>query len=181
MTDKISIKERIRRSGPPTKPVTVYLGVDVGLIDEYEALQERLDKVVEEGGPGDSLEGSPERDRLTERMQEIRAQLDECALTFRLRALDGDEWQRLVDEHPPRRKTGTEEADPRDAQAVWNTSTFPRALLRAATVEPQLDDEDWRLLLGDESTRSKLTEPQITDAANAVARLSRFSISLPFS
>ncbi|WP_435233369.1 hypothetical protein [Micromonospora aurantiaca (nom. illeg.)] len=161
--------------------MTVYLGVDVGLIDEYETLQERLDEITKEGAPGDSLEGNPQRDQMMARMQEIRAQLDECALTLRLRALDGDEWQRLVDEHPPRRKAGAEEADPRDATAVWNTSTFPRALLRAATVEPQLDDEDWRLLLGDESTRSKLTDPQITDAANTVARLSRFSISLPFS
>lgn len=181
MSKNISIKDRIRKAGPATKKVTVWLGADVTLIDEYEELRERLDKLDEQGSPTDSAEGSPARDELRDRIAALRAQLDEYALELRVRALDGDEWQRLVDEHPPRRKTDAGEADVRDAQSGWNTTTFPRALLRLATVEPQLDAEDWALLLGDGETPAKLTEPQISEAASAVARVSRFPISVPFS
>ncbi|WP_346536941.1 hypothetical protein [Micromonospora sp. DPT] len=181
MSKNLSIKERIRNAGPVTKKVTVWLGADVTLIDEYEELQERLDKLDEQGSPGDSLEGSPARDELRDRLAALRAQLDEYALELRVRALDDDEWQRLVDAHPPRRKTDIDEADVRDAKSGWNTTTFPRALLRAATVEPRLDDEDWRLLLGDGETPGKLTDPQVEEAAGAVARISKYPISVPFS
>ncbi|GHJ11219.1 hypothetical protein TPA0907_55860 [Micromonospora humidisoli] len=183
-----SIKDRIRRAkaspgGTATRPVRLWLAPDMGLVDRYQRAVADLEEAesAETPAPADSLEGGSAVVELRERVDQLRAQLDEHSLELTVRALDDDEWQRLVDEHPPRRATDTTEADPRDAKYGWNASTFPRALLRAATVAPVLDDEDWQMLLGSPGQRGVLTHPQVEDAAGAVAGLTRFRLDIPFS
>lgn len=185
-----NIKDRIRRAkdskgGTATKPVRVWLAPDMGLVEQYQRAVADLEAAGEpsdEPAPGASLEDpGPDRAALRERVELLRAQLDECALDLTVRALDDDEWQRLVGEHPPRRGADGAEGDPRDAEAGWNTTTFPRGLLRAGTVAPVLDDEDWSMLLGADGRPGVLTQPQVEEAAGVVLGLSRFRLDIPFS
>lgn len=179
-----SVKDRIRRAkqaGGATRTVRVWLAPDMSLVDQHQRAVAEAESDQEGDAPAHSLEGHSPAAAAREQAAQLRAQLDECALDLTVRALSDDEWQRLVDEHPPRRKTDTADADPRDAEAAWNTSTFPGALLRAATVAPDLDDEDWQTLLGDVLNPGVLTRAQVQDAASAVLALSRLPLDIPFS
>ncbi|MEU8186004.1 hypothetical protein [Micromonospora carbonacea] len=183
-----SIKDRIRRAkntpgGTATKTIRVWLSPDMGLVEQYETAVAELEKAESDETPaaGDSLESGSAVAEKRERAESLRAQLDEYAVELTIRALDDDEWQRLVVNHPPRRGVDGGEGDPRDAKTPWNSTTFPKALLRAATVAPVLDDEDWADLLGTDEQRGVLTQPQIQVAADEVAALSRFPLNVPFS
>ncbi|MFI2664888.1 hypothetical protein [Micromonospora carbonacea] len=184
----MSIKDRIRRAkaapgGTVTKPIKVWLAPNMGLVERYQQAVADLESAesADSPPPGDSLEGGSSVVELRARVDQLRAELDEYALELTVRALSDDEWQRLVDDHPPRRKTETSEGDPRDAEYGWNTTTFPGALLRAGTVAPDLDDEDWAMLLGSDGQPGVLTHPQVQEAAGAVAGLTRFRLDIPFS
>jgi hypothetical protein len=174
MAKQLSIKERIRQSAPVTKPVTVWLGADMGLVEEYEEIEAELKNLR----PNDSLAGDgggPLRDRLAE----LRQELDQFAVVFRLRGLDDGHYESLLSQHPPRRKD--DGVDPRDLRFGWNIATFPAALVRASTVEPELDDEDWRLLIGQEGVPGKLTAGQLDELAGVAFRLSKHPVDVPFS
>jgi hypothetical protein len=183
-----NVKDRIRRAknapgGTATKPVKVWLAPDLGLVEQYQRAVADLEAAEssEAPPPADSLEAGSGVAELRARVEQLRAQLDECALTLTVRALSDDEWQCLVDEHPPRRKTDRSDGDPRDAEAGWNTTTFPAGLLRAGTVAPDLDEEDWANLLGVDGQPGVLTHPQVEEAAAEVLALSRYRIDIPFS
>ncbi|MEV4197011.1 hypothetical protein [Micromonospora globbae] len=184
-----SIKDRIARAkqkGTATKPIKLWLAPDMGLVEQYQQALvdlERAEAETGEGKPpaGDSLEGGSPVADLRARVDALRAQLDECALDVTVRAVSDDEWQRLVDENPPRRGADGQGGDPRDAESGWNSTTFPKALLRAATVAPDLDDDDWQDLLGVDGQPGILTHPQIQEAAGEIAGLSRFKLDIPFS
>jgi len=186
---KSSIKDRIRRAKQAvtaTKPVRVWLAPDMGLVEQHQAAVVDLEKAEAEAAEkktaDDSLEGGSAVAAARQRVEALRVQLDKLdVLELTVRALSDDEWQQLVDEHPPRRKTDTQDADPRDAESGWNTTTFPGALLRAGTVAPDLDDEDWEMLLGVPGQPGVLTHPQVQEAAGQVLALSRFRIDVPFS
>jgi hypothetical protein len=49
-------------------------------------------------------------------------------------ALGGDQYDELLDAHPP---TKAQQAD----GMIWNTTTFPAALVSACSVEPKIDEE----------------------------------------
>ncbi|MEU4570730.1 hypothetical protein [Micromonospora sp. NPDC023956] len=184
-----SIKDRISRArdsrGTVTKPITVWLAPDMGLVEQYQRAVADLENAAEPSDvppPGASLEEpGPNRTVLRERVDQLRDRLDEYALKLTVRALSDDEWQRLVDAHPPRRKTDNTDGDPRDAESGWNTTTFPGALLRAGTVAPELDEEDWANLLGADGHPGVLTHPQVQAAAAEVLALSRYPLDIPFS
>lgn len=173
---KLSLKEKIRR-GPATEVVPMWVGADMTLVREYEAAQAALEA---DTADDDSLAG-PEvtKPETTERMREIQEELADYLIEFRVRAVDPKRWNKLLEKHPPR--TDDEgKADPRD-RTGWNMETFPPALIRAATVSPELDDDDWRVLLGDETTEATLTGGQIDQLSAAVLRLSQFHINIPFA
>src|SRR5690606_31840899 len=66
--------------------------------------------------------------------------------------------------------------DERDKYIGVNTDTFFPALIRRSTVEPELDDEDWDLLLNE-----RLTSRQFDDLANAAGSLNRRGVDVAFS
>lgn len=171
----LSPKERIKNARPTTKTVPVWLGADLDLLDEYEAVERELEQAQK---PADSLAGNGSVSEIQARLDALKTQLDEFRMDFRVRGLDDFHFGRLVAAHPPR-KDGAE-VDPRDLRG-WNSETFPGALVRATVVSPDLDDEDWLALLGDEETLGILTSAQLDDLAAEAFRLSRVSVDIPFS
>lgn len=168
----LSLKERIRRGGP-TRTVTVWIGADLDLLDEYE----RLTKPAAEQAT--SLAGSAPTVE-SPRLAELRDLLAEYEVQFRLRGLDSRRWNKLVAAHPPRLDTdGTINKEDRSIGA--NMETFPDALVRAATVSPELDDDDWAALLGDDETEGSLTPGQLDELSAAAFSLAKVGPDIPFS
>jgi hypothetical protein len=173
---KLSLKEKIRR-GPATEVVPMWVGADMTLVREYETAQAALEAETDDE---DSLAGpAATKPEFTDRMREIQEELADYLIEFRVRAVDPKRWNKLLEKHPPR-VDDEGKADPRD-RAGWNMETFPPALIRAATVSPELDEDDWRVLLGDEVNEATLTGGQIDQLSAAVLRLSQFHINIPFA
>lgn len=181
---KISMKERLRRAqqaggGLPTRTMNVWLGVDVALLEEYLAATAAADQSPDAAPRGRRLGQAAPVVEAQQRAAELREQLEEFRVAWKVRALDSREWAKLLAAHPPR-KSG-DEVDPVDANVGWNSETMPPALVRAATVDPVLDDEDWKLLLGDDfGTPAQLSWGQIDSLAVAVFNLTKKSIDIPF-
>ncbi|MFD6770588.1 hypothetical protein ACFWC6_30695 [Micromonospora chalcea] len=171
----MDIKERIRKARPTTRTVPVWLGADLDLVDEYEAAVAALEEARK---PGDSLAGNGSPAATGERVAELRAELDKFRVDFRLRGLDDLRYAQLLRDHPARVDA---DGEPIDAdEAGWNRDTFPTALVRLAVVEPELDDEDWTALLGDENTLGVLTSRQLDRLATVAFQLTRQITDIPF-
>lgn len=173
----MDIKERIRKAGPTTRTHRVWLGADLDLVDEYEAAVQALEEAKK---PGDSLAGRGSVADAEQRVAELRAKLDEFAVDFKLRGLDDLNWSRLLDQHQPR-KDADGKVDEQDVEFGYNLETFPPALVRAATVEPVMDDEDWQALLGGENTLGLVTSNQLQELFKVAFRLTRHAVDVPFS
>lgn len=140
------------------------------LVGEQEQLQRQLAQLPK----SDKLGGDPERQRITAELERLLAEMRDATVTFTLRALPDADFQRLVDEHPPRRDG--DEPNRGDAQAGYNRATFSRALIRACVVDPLLDDEDWHLVFAE-----ALDPLQVTRLYMAAARVNGGNADVPFS
>lgn len=175
---KLSIKEQIRRAqqsggGHPTKTVTVWLGADLDLVAEYENAVKAL-----ENPPKAKRLGDDPMTALRSRADELHEQLDAYRIEWKIRGLDWRRWEALTAKHPPR-KTDDGGVDPRD-RAGWNAETLAPAVIRAATVSPKCDDDDWLFLLGDEDTEGALTASQVDYLALQVHNLTHTPVDVPF-
>lgn len=141
---------------PATRSVTLYLGGDLDLLDEYRRLS---------GESPISLAG---KDR--GRLDEIETQVRADSMTFRFRALGRRAMQKLMDAHPPR------EGKPRDQRYGFNEDTATDELLRRCLVEPALSDDAVNDLLEDQ-----LTEGQYEQLSATVWALNRRTADVPFS
>lgn len=171
----MDIKERIRRAGPTTRTVRVWLGADLDLVDEYETALAALEAAKQ---PGDSLAGNGSPAELEKRVDGLRKRLDGFAADFRMRGLDDLNWSRLVDAHPPRPD------DKLDADMGYNTETLPPAAVRLGTVTvdgEELDDGDWLALIGEHGSLGVLTSNQLEQLFKMVFRLTRHAVDVPFS
>lgn len=76
-------------------------------------------------------------------LAEIEAERDACFHRIWFRGLGSDEWDALVDLHPP---------TPEQAKdgAAWNDETFNYGLLEATAIDSDLSADDWRRELADE-------------------------------
>lgn len=115
------------------------------LVDEFRRLDRELVESRAKAAADPRLAGSGAT-AVEARLSEIKGQIEAATVQFRLRAL-GRRWNRLVEEHPPRKAPDgkVNEEDARNGGV--NTDTFFPALIRASTVEPQLRDETWDALL----------------------------------
>jgi hypothetical protein len=172
----VDIKEKIKRGGPPTRTVAVWLGADLDLLDEYERAVHELD----EAQPAKTLDGQGGRSQIQARIDRLRERLEEYRVTFRVKGLDDKRWERLLAAHPPR-VNASGEIDDGDKRLGWNRETFNGALVRATVIEPDLDDEDWLALLGDDETEGQLTSGQVDELATAAFTLTKIRIDVPFS
>lgn len=171
MGKKKSAKDLIRSGKLPERSVPVCLHAD--LVAEHEATERELGQERER--PGKRLDAGSKVRELSERLTALEARMAEHTIDFRLRAMPRPKWKAFVAEHPPR-KTDAGEVDERDKFIGVNTEMFFPALVRASVVEPELDDEDWALLLDE-----RLTDRQFDELSNAAWSLNRGEVDVPFS
>lgn len=169
-----SIKEKIRRGGP-TKPVPVWIGAPMELVEEYEQACREAEEAQQ---PADSLAGTAGTGELVPRVEQLRLKLEDYVVVFTLRGLDDKRYQRLKEQHPPR-QDGEGNPHARD-RFGFNYETMPPALVRACTVTPILDDEDWLALFGDEENEGSLTGAQVDALGGVAVRLCTRDVDVPF-
>lgn len=141
-----------------TRTVTLYVGGDLDLVDEYNRLQEQAANPTSLGGAD------------TTRLDEVRAELAAGTMTFRLQALGRRSLQKLLDGHPPRKDKN------RDQLLGFNEDTATAALLRKCLVEPDLSDDKLTELLDED-----LTDGQYEALSDAGWALNRRSVDVPLS
>lgn len=183
MTKKLSVKERVRRakqSGQTllnTRTIDVWLGADVNLLDAYSEAMAASQADAGESPRGRRLDSASGRAEAARRVEELRAQLEEFRVPWKVRALSDREWERVLAANPPR-KDG-DAVHPDDA-AGWNSRTMGKALVRAGSVEHGLDEDDWAFLLGDETTDGQMPPGEIDKISAAVFRLTRRPVDVNF-
>lgn len=157
----------------PEKTVEICLRGD--LLADFDDADRELEKAQKRSR--DSLAGGGDLGTLVERIEALQAEIVENSWTFRLRALPRRDFRALVGAHPPRvvqEDGGEEHIDTRDMYVGVNTDTFYEGLIRAALVDPELDDEQWAQLV------EKLTDRQFDNLSDAAWSLNRTDAD-PFS
>ena len=168
----MDVKELIRSAKLPEKTVSLCLRAD--LVAEYERTERDLAVAVKAAGDSLAGPGGQARD-LEERLAALREEMTGSTLTVTLRALPTAKYRALMDEHPPR--VVDDQVDRRDRVFGFNIDTFFDALARACVVAPDLDDEDWEALTGEDG---KLTDAQYGVLTDTAWKLNRKDVDLPF-
>ncbi|HEX8345705.1 MAG TPA: hypothetical protein VF657_13365 [Actinoplanes sp.] len=91
-----------------------------------------------------------------------------------LRAIPSQDWNRLVEKHPPRKLADNGRFDPRDGDGV-NSRTFYPELVRLSLAEPAMTDAQYEKLMG------KVTDAMFDRLAQAAADVNRRDEDIPFS
>lgn len=143
------------------------------LAGEYEQLVRELAELP----ANNKLGGDPERQRIADDMERLRAEMAAGTVPFVLRALSDTAFQQLADEHPPRREG--DGLNGRDEEMGFNRATFYPALIRACVVEPVLDEEDWSLLLDNPDTA--ISAGQMVKLRIAAMQVNGAEVDVPFS
>lgn len=167
-----SIKDALKAARLPERVVSVCLNLD--LQDEFEDAERELQEAIQR--PRDSLAAGGVPTELAERVKALEDQMRDASHDFRLRAHPRPAWKKLLAVHPPRKDPETGDLDDRDKYIGVNTESFFAALIRASVVEPELDDDDWTLLL-----EEKLTDRQFDLLSDAAWALNRRDVDVPFS
>lgn len=174
---KKKLKDRLSGRKQSTRTVWAWLGADLDLVDEYNAAV----KAAEEAPAAKKLDGSGSKAERLARVEELRVRLADYRVPFVLRSIGDKKWQRLEDEHPPR-KTPEGAIHPDDERG-WNALTFPGALLRVATVTidgDTPDEADWLNLLGDDETEGQLSPGEVDKLSARAFLLSKVPVDVPF-
>jgi hypothetical protein len=142
------------------------------LVAQYEALDAQRRRAELSGG--DSLAGSG-ASVIQAQMDELREQMQESTVDFRLRAVSRRRWTELVAAHPPR-KDADGNVVRRDMVVQVHYEAFFDALIPESLIEPQLDGETLRLLLDEQ-----LTFAQYEELTTLAWNLNLSNVSVPFS
>lgn len=161
---KKNVKELLARSQRAVRVVDICTRAD--LVDEAEKLETRLERARADQS---SIGGNPDVPALEQQLAELREQMEEATITFRIRGLSQRKYTEVVAQHPPRKD------DKRDALLGMNIDDVIEQLIKLGTEEPQLDDDDWQILLDD--VLNQATYVQLTDAAWSV---NAKDVSVPF-
>lgn len=182
-------KDLIRAAKLPETVVPVCLQAD--LVAEFEAAERELE--MQQRVPRITLAGSGREREISERIEALRQQMLDHTIDFRLRAMPREVWREFVAQHPPRKGDDGKPVES-DKYIGLNVDTFFVSLVRQSVIEPELDAEDWRGLLGDDKQERArraaagepaapgvLTDRQFDDLQNAAWKLNRHEVDVPFS
>ncbi len=147
----------------PERSVSLCLRAD--LQADYEDLQRQLEEAQRQ--KRERLTDAAPGQQIAAQMDELREQMADAVVDFRLRALPPKRWRDLVAAHPS--------ADPKQQ---LNPDTFGPALIRVSVVDPEMSDEQWERLLSDDGILSSAQFDVLFDAA---WNLNRQDPRVPFS
>ena len=134
-----SVKDRLKAAKLPERSLQVCLRGD--LQAEFDDLERQLREARETPATtGKRLGSKPDAMAIVEKQAVLRDQMADEMLDLRVRALPRSEWVELVRANPP--KPGD---DGDEAMGVNLEGLMPVAIPRCV-VEPELDDEDWKML-----------------------------------
>lgn len=167
-----NLKEILAGAHLPERTVPLCLRGD--LVAEFEELERKLEDTGRR--PADSLAGDGSGD-IIDRMEALQDQMRASTVTFRLRALPKPKWRALLAAHPPRRGDDGEPLA-EDVTIGVNRETFFDAIIRACLVDPEVDDETWDMMAGE---NGRLTDRQLATLTDAAWDVNRGEISIPFS
>jgi hypothetical protein len=168
---KLAVADLLAQAKPAERTIRLCLRGDL------QAQWEQLDRdraKAQGAASGDSLAGSPAV-AIARQMETLRDEMEASTIVFTVRALTRKQFQGLKAAHPGRRdQKGDIVEDDRDQDV--NTQTFWEPLIRACTVEPELDESQWRRLLDD-----VLSDQQYEALATAALVVCRGTVDIPFS
>ena len=135
-----SIKEQLKEAKLPEHSLTVCLRGD--LVATIEALEAELDRQRDKENEAGTkrMAGKSRSVQLAEQINEHRAAMAEAEVTFRLRAMPKARWREVKRDHPPAEDN---REDQNLGVALFGIAT---AVLPQVTIEPEMDDDDWRQL-----------------------------------
>jgi hypothetical protein len=174
-TNGKNVKDIIKGGRLAERSVPVCMRAD--LVAEHEEAERLLDKASNEVRT--SLGAGSAVSELGERVRALEAEMAKNTVAFHLRALPRLKWKALIADHQPRKAEGGT-VDDRDLMGV-NADTFFEALVRVSVVAPELDDEDWAILLGETDDGFALSDAQFDALSNAAWGLNRRDVDIPFS
>lgn len=151
----------------PERSVPICMRAD--LVADHEAADRELEALLD-APTGKFNDG---RGELKERILRLEAEMKAATYTFRLRALPGAAFRKLVAEHPPRR-TDDGGVDQRDAIGV-DISTMFNALVQVCVIDPAMTDDQLERL------QEALTDKQWDLLATAAWNLNTRAVDVPFS
>lgn len=111
---------------------TVLLDLGDDLHDEYDAAVAALDAMAED---------DPERDAAKATVADLNARLHEEEIEGFFEQTPPLKWSAFLDEHPPR------DGNEVDSYLGANRATAFPAAIRAAMVDPVMDDDQWEMFL----------------------------------
>jgi hypothetical protein len=173
---KLAFADLLAQARPAERTVLLCLRGD--LVAEFEELERQLAKAKDRNADSLAGTGAP---AIAAKMEELRGEMEQYSVTFRLRTLPRRAYQKLLAENPPRRDPNKpDQILPADAQldnqSDANAETFWFALARACVVEPAMDDEQWARLVDE-----VLSDRQFELLAVVSLALCRGEVNIPFS
>ena len=162
------VKELIKKARRTERGVPICL--DMALVAEFETLERELAALGQQPNSA-SLAGDP-KIKLARRIEDVRTQMKDSTVEFRIRAMPSRAWTTLVRKHPPRKN------NPADESTGMNMDTFCEAMLRACIVAPVLDDDDFTALFGEDGVLSSAQYDTLIQVGFAV---NRGDVDVPFS
>jgi hypothetical protein len=114
--------------------------------------------------------GTAKATAVAEAIEDVEARMVEHTIPFRLRALGPKDWSDLIAAHPPRPDTDEQTFGER----VFNTETYPPALIAACCFDPAMTVDQVRELF------EVLNEGQRNALFNGAWR-ANMGIDVPFS
>jgi len=166
-----SIKDRLKAAKLAERTVMVCLN-PARTAELEELIVRRAGVAIQNSG---SLE-APGGAGLDKEIADLKAEMLEDSVEFRFRALPRLAFTALLREHKPR------DDDEFDKAQGFNADTFFEAVIRACLVEPELDDGDWLMLLGDGTVKNPgvLSQAQFDKLADAAYSVNHRDVNVPF-
>lgn len=161
-----SAKELIKAAKLPERTVDICLRGD--LATEVQSLEAELTAALD-AEQNDGRLGGKKSKQIAARIEEVRAEMAESTVSFRLRALPRRRWRELMDEHPPKK------GDKGDEAMGVALEPFLDAVTPASVVDPELDAAEWAELV------DVLSSGEYDRITTAVWDLNRRQVDVPKS
>lgn len=131
----LSLEEIRARKTPITRTVTLVLDAEWGArLSDLESRAAAL-----QAQPLSAT--SDELDEIINELGQAKAEMAEKTVTFTLRAVSVDRYERIVAAHPPTAEQRRKSKEDGFTPTAWNERTFPPALVAACLVDPETGSE----------------------------------------